>query len=77
MGANGLIGTIGAPLGDCFLGNILNKIFPRKFKSLKFSLYYFVKVCVKNLPKICHFQSFPSPSTSLFILLLKVQMLMK
>jgi len=24
-----------------------------------------MKVCVKNLPKICHFQSFPSPFTGL------------
>jgi len=39
------------------------------FKSFKTSLYYFVKVCVENFPKICHFQNFPSPFTSFFLLL--------
>jgi len=42
-----------------FLGNILGiYIFKFQKKSSKISLYYFVKVCVKNLTKICHFQSF-------------------
>jgi hypothetical protein len=84
VGANGLIGAIGTPLGDCFLGNILGKSFQKSLKFiLKISLYYFIKFCVKKLPKVCHFQSFPSPLllktmvTSFFTLLLRVQMLMK
>jgi len=56
-GANMLIRTTTTHLGDCFLGNIL-KIFSKNtlqknlLKFLKFSLYYFVKVCVKISPKI-------------------------
>jgi hypothetical protein len=66
--ANKLIGATSVVLGDYFLENILG-IFSKNSskKSLQISLYYFVKVCVKNLPKICHFQSFPSPFTSPFI----------
>jgi hypothetical protein len=64
LDASGLIRATGAPLGDCFLWNIF-EIFLEK--SSKILLYYFVKVCVKFFPKICHFQSFPSPFTSLFI----------
>jgi hypothetical protein len=37
QGANGLIGTIGAPLSGCFLGNIL-KIFEKIFKKVFFNL---------------------------------------
>jgi hypothetical protein len=47
LGANELIGAIGAPLGDYFLGNI-HGIFSKnssKRKSFKNILYY-----VKNLP---------------------------
>jgi len=62
VGANGLIGTTGTPSGDSFLGNILGiflvKVFKFKKKSLKFSLYYFVKGCVKKIPKICHLKIF-------------------
>jgi hypothetical protein len=57
------IRAINAPLGD-FFGGVLLEYSLKKF--LKNSLYYFVKVCVKNLPKKCHFQSFPSPFTSHF-----------
>ncbi len=70
MGTNGLIGVIVAPLGDCLLGNKLGIVSKRIFKKIftfkKKSLYYFVKVCVKNLSRICHFQSFPNPFTSFF-----------
>jgi hypothetical protein len=58
------------PLSDYFLGiflkysqKILQKIIKNIFKK---ELYYFVKVCAKTFPKICHFQSFPRPFTSLF-----------
>jgi hypothetical protein len=34
-------------------------------------MYYLVKIFVKNLQKICHFQSFSSPFTSPFITLKK------
>jgi hypothetical protein len=64
-----LIGTIDAHLNDFFGGIFLEKIFKNLFKSLKKLFNYFVKVCVQNLPKICHFQSFPSPITSPFIVL--------
>ncbi len=77
VATNGLIGAANAPLGDYFLGNILEifleKVFKKKFKIYIFKCHYFVNICVKHLAKICHFQSFPSP----FIVLLKVQMLMK
>jgi hypothetical protein len=58
--------TIGAPLNDGFL--MCLKYFQKKssktsFKFKKKSLCYFVKVCVKNLPKVCHFQSFSNPFT--------------
>ncbi len=50
------------PLGDYFLGNILEifskEFFKKSLKIFKLFLNYFVKVCVKTLPKICHFQSF-------------------
>jgi hypothetical protein len=49
------------PLGGYFLGNILEIFSKKSLKIFLFFLYYFVKVCVKTLPKICHFQSFPSP----------------
>jgi hypothetical protein len=59
LGANGLIGAIGAPLDDCFLENIL-EIFFKIFKIyIYYKIYYFVKVCVKKIPQIYHFQSFP------------------
>jgi hypothetical protein len=67
-----LIRAIGAPIGDCIL-RIIFKIFSKKklkknlLKFLKISLYYFIKVCVKSLPKTCHFQSFSNPFTSHFI----------
>ncbi len=56
LGANGLVGAIDAPLGDCFLGNIL-EIFSNCFSKefLKLFLYDFAKVCVKILLKVCHF----------------------
>ncbi len=68
LGANGLIRAIGGPLNDCFLKNILGiscNLFSKK--SFKISLYYFVKVCVKKISGKCHFQSFPNPFTSPFI----------
>jgi hypothetical protein len=34
MGANRLIGAIGAPLDDYFLGNILEKVFQKVFKNI-------------------------------------------
>jgi hypothetical protein len=62
LGANGLIGAIGAPLCD-FLGGIFLKISIKVFKkSLNFSF-----TC-KILSQICHFQSFPSPFTSPFFI---------
>jgi len=59
MGANGLIGTTCTPLGDYFWGNVL-KIFSKKnlLKAFKNSMYYFVNVCVKNLPKNVIFKVF-------------------
>jgi hypothetical protein len=59
------------PLKWLFFGkyswNILeNKFQLYIFKYLKFSLYHFVKVCVKHLPKKCRFQSFSNPFTSPF-----------
>jgi hypothetical protein len=69
MGVVMLIGTTFAHLGGCFW-----RIFLEYFqKNLQFkiiiiiSLYYFVKVCVKKFPKKCHFQSFSSSFSSLFI----------
>ncbi len=55
--------------------NILANFFSNK--SFEISLYYFVKVRVKKIPKKCHFQSFPNPFTSPFTLFLKVQVLME
>jgi hypothetical protein len=57
LGANMLIGATSVLLGDCFWGIFLD-YFRKKFsknisKYFKISLYYFVKVCVKTLPKIC------------------------
>jgi hypothetical protein len=67
LGANGLIGAIGAPLGDCFLENILG-IFFKIFKCIfikKITICF--KVCVKKIPQIYHFQSFPRPFPNPFI----------
>jgi hypothetical protein len=72
LGANGLIRTIGAPLGDYFWGNIFRILLEKKYFKIYFrifylKLYYFVKVCVKNLLGICHSQKSSSPFTSFFI----------
>jgi hypothetical protein len=62
VGANGLIGATSTPLGDCFLGNILGKSLEKSLKFIfKNSLYHFIKFFVNFFPKLCHFQSFPSP----------------
>jgi hypothetical protein len=53
---------------EIFLEYFWKKISKKSLKIFKISLYYFVEVCVKFFPKICHFQSFPSPFTSLFMI---------
>jgi hypothetical protein len=63
MGANKLIGATDTFLSDCFLWIILGifsrKVFKKFFKILfKKKLYYFVKVCFKNLPKNVTFKVF-------------------
>jgi len=45
------------------LGKNLQKNLLKYFENY---LYYLVKVCVKNFPKICHFQSSSNPFTSPF-----------
>ncbi len=54
------------------MGNIVgifSNVFQKNlYKCFKISLCYFVKVCVKFFPEICHFQSFTSPFTSPFLL---------
>jgi hypothetical protein len=46
VGANGLIGTIGALLDDCLLGNIVGIFSKKIFKKIFLNMYYLVKVCV-------------------------------
>jgi len=60
------------PFRGFFLGNLLGKFSKEssiKKYILNFSLYYFVRVCIKIVPKICRFQSFQSPFTIPFIAL--------
>jgi hypothetical protein len=65
-----LIRAIAGHLSESFLGNIfrlfLEKVFKKSLKIFLKLLNYFVKVHIKNLPKICHFQIFPSPFTNHF-----------
>jgi hypothetical protein len=42
-GVNGLIGAIGAPLGDYFLGNILERFSKRKFQKRHYKKSWFFK----------------------------------
>jgi len=59
VAANGLIRTTSAPLGDYFLGNILEIFSKKKFKKIFFlKWYYFVNVCVKILAKNAIFKVF-------------------
>jgi hypothetical protein len=55
LGANELIGAIGAPLGDYFLGNI-HGIFSKKFskKKIKNLLKTFCIILLRIMLKICH-----------------------
>jgi len=39
LGVNGLIGTTSAPLGDCFLGNILGFFSKKIFKKIFLNLF--------------------------------------
>jgi hypothetical protein len=61
VGANKLIEAIGAPLGDCLMGNIFKiflKISSRKYFKIFLKLYYFVKVYAKKFPKNVIFKVF-------------------
>ncbi len=61
-GAIMLIGAIGAPLGDCFLKNILEIFLEKPFKFKNIYLYYFVQKFAQKMS----FQSFLSPFTKAF-----------
>jgi hypothetical protein len=45
VGANGLIEAIGAPLGDCFLGNILKILLEKIFKKIFLNIILIALFC--------------------------------